>query len=152
MKLRSALKLAAVPAAAALALAAMPGAAQADDNGDGSTACNYTEICFQWVYNSNNLVKQFWNGANHYSNGAHGAYYFFDVPNGVRSSARVMDNAEGFRNRDSACTVWLWDVDGAGNWYTYYSQGKNSGSFTNSGANRNNGHSRCSGTASPANL
>ncbi|WP_158839921.1 hypothetical protein [Saccharothrix deserti] len=55
-----------------------------------------------------------------------------------------MDSAIEFRNRDSTCTVYIWDVDGAGNWYKYAHQPRNSSSWFYSLDRRNNGHSRCS--------
>lgn len=53
-----------------------------------------------------------------------------------------MDDAQYWRNRDSTCTVWVWDVDGQGNWFTYASQPYNYGSYQ-SISSYNNGHSRC---------
>ncbi|MFC7533987.1 hypothetical protein [Actinoplanes sp. GCM10030250] len=150
MRMRTILKSAIAAGFAAGALA-VPSAALADDNGDGNEPCNYTEICFQYIFGNNQYGKQFYNGANHYANGAHGAYRWWDSVNDVRLGINVMDEAQGFRNRDSACTAWLWDVDGSGNWYTYHSQPKNYGSFLNTGGDRNNGHSRCNAN-SPANL
>src|SRR4051794_34815943 len=127
-------------AAGLIAVSASPAAA---DSGDGNVACNNGEICFQFTYGSNNSIKQFWNGANHYSNAAHGAYYWFSTLTGSQTSTLLLDRAEGLRNRDTSCTVYLWDVDAYGNWFMYDSEPKQSTSFWNIGAKRNNGHSRC---------
>jgi hypothetical protein len=132
--------------------AAAPASAQ--DNGAGGVGCQSTEICFRNNdYGSNNMRKQFWYGANHGANSAHGYYLWWYVPGSYRSNERVMDSADSMRNRDTACTVWVWNVDGSGNWYTYRSQGRNASSWT--GVSRiNNGHSRCGGGSgyNPRNL
>lgn len=120
-------------------------AARADDSGDGSVTCNSGEICFRKdTYGTDNMRKQFWYGANHGANSAHGAYKWFYVPGGYVTNEPVMDSAQYLRNRDTQCTVWVWDIDGQGNWFTYASQGANSGSYI-SISPYNNGHSRCGG-------
>ncbi len=144
--MRKLVKAALAATAVAAAMFGSPATAQAADVGDGSWTCNSTEICFRYLAGSDDSIKHFFNGANHYSNSAHGAYYF----GGPVGGQLVMDNAQEIRNRDSQCRVYLWDVDGSGNWYTYNSQNYNSSSYTNIVSDRNNGHSRCS-EGSPAN-
>ncbi|SDJ02405.1 hypothetical protein SAMN04488074_101304 [Lentzea albidocapillata subsp. violacea] len=131
--------------ASAAALVAVPGTSQAaDDVGDGNLACNTTEICFRWAAGDDGRIKHFRNGANHhYVAGVHNAYVFGGTV-GANDSPRklVMDNAQQIRNRDTVCSVTLWDVDGAGRWYQYYTQPNNS-VWSTVVADRNNGHSRC---------
>ncbi|MEU5908500.1 hypothetical protein [Micromonospora sp. NPDC047527] len=143
-------------AVAATAFILVPaGAAQAADGGDGSVLCNTGEICFRKdTYGTDQMRKQFWNGANHGANSKHGDYMWFYVSGGYTTTERVMDSARFLTNRDTECTVYVWDVDRYGNWFTYASQGANSGGTSRSIDPYNNGHSRCGGSASynPKNL
>ncbi|MEU5908499.1 hypothetical protein [Micromonospora sp. NPDC047527] len=131
-------------------------AAQADDSGNGTVVCVVGEICFSSdKYGGNTMRKQFYNGANHGANSKHGDYLWFYVPGGYTTNERVMDGAEHLNNRDTACTVYVWDVDGYGNWFTYVSVQNDGMPFpVRSATPRNNGHSRCGGSSSynPKNL
>jgi len=129
-------------------LIATPSAASADD-GDGYYACNSGELCFIEYANNTTYYKHFYNGANHWTQEnctlCHSAYTFHP------DSHRLMDNANSFRNRDTQCNVYVWDVDGQGNWYPY--MGATPGNATyQSTSNRNNGHTRCQSGSSPRTL
>jgi hypothetical protein len=131
--------------AAALMVGGVAVSAQAAyaDSGDGLAACNFGEICFRKdTYGADNMRKQFWFGANHGANGSHGAYKWFYVPGGYTTNEPVMDNAQYLRNRDTECTVWVWDIDPYGNWFTYAHQQAIATGFLRI-STYNNGHSRC---------
>jgi hypothetical protein len=135
--------------AATAALPALP--ASANDNGDSSSACNYYEICFsEYSSNWNQSHHDFYYDANHYVTASHGAYTFNrgTSPTGHR----LMDAASGIWNRDSSCSVTLWDVDSRGVWFSIGTYGNGSSGWVslNGNGNRNNGHSRC-GNGSPVN-
>jgi hypothetical protein len=135
-------------AAFAATLLAGSGAAQADV-GDGSWACNKREICFRKDQGSDQSIKHFWNGANHGEvPGKHAAYRW----GGPSPGGLVMDNATEFWNRDSVCTVYVWDIDGTGNWFAYAHQPFDSAGWFYDLRDWNNGHSRCTNTVPPANL
>lgn len=145
--LRRIVSLAALFPLVASVIVAQGAPAHADyDYGDGSANCNSGEICF---YGDEDffLIKHFWYGANHHSvpgRWGHGPYTWFDTWDWQDTDDIVMDHAIRMTNKDTACRVYVWNVDGSGNWYIYVSQamGK-SVSFTP----RNNGHSRCTTTA-----
>jgi hypothetical protein len=123
-------------------------AAYDDGNPQGQQlVCENYEICFTWASSTTNDLKQFWYSANHGAvSGSHVAYFFH--PNGQR----LMDNSWKLRNRDSSCTVYVWDIDSFGNWYVYASQGRQAGGYLDMSHDRNNGHSRCTNTSPPRNL
>jgi hypothetical protein len=110
-----------------------------DGNPQGQQlVCENYEICFSYTNDTTTNLKQFWYDANHGEvPGNHVAYFFH--PNGQR----LMDNAWQMRNRDSDCTVYVWDIDSYGNWYVYDSQGAQAGAYKSISHDRNNGHSRC---------
>ncbi|MEV8518077.1 hypothetical protein [Dactylosporangium sp. NPDC051484] len=126
-----------LPLAAAMAVAAPASA----DDGDGTLNCVNGEICFRENANNSNNVKHFWNGANHWQQEncqlCHIAYRF------TGTNHYVMDNANSVRNRDTICTVTLWDVDRYGVWFNYANFQWQSDSYLPV-YNVNNGHSRCS--------
>ncbi|HEU5471113.1 MAG TPA: hypothetical protein VFV67_10700 [Actinophytocola sp.] len=134
-------------AAIGAALGAGAGTAQADV-GDGSWACNNTEICFRKSAGSDRSIKHFFNGANHSANARHGAYTW----GGPAPGGNVTDDAREFRNRDSQCTVYVWDITSTGSWFAYAHQPAQSNTWFYDLKNRNNGHSRCSNTQHPADL
>jgi hypothetical protein len=136
--------LAALSIAAVAAVFAVPaGPAYADDNGNGDHVCNQYEICFRassaddWDYNGNYMHSFYW------SNWRHGQEYLWPDPYDPRIPPPIvlMDNANGFWNRDSTCDVKLWDYDASYGWYTYYDLYR--GFRGDVGEYRNNGHSRC---------
>jgi hypothetical protein len=129
------------------ALLALPTAAHAD-SGDGSVYCNAGEICFSdaaggtWTTG----IKHFWYSANHRG------YYFYGT------GVPVVDHIGGYRNLDTQCSVFVWDVDGFGNWYVYSGLGTEYPAVTHTATyrgyssgdqNRNNGHTRCQRTTHP---
>jgi hypothetical protein len=122
----------------ALVIPASP--AHADDWGNGNWTCDYYEICF------NGLSQSTWNyeyGVSHmfyYGNMHHDQEAICDAPASY-NCILLMDAANGFWNRDSTCSVTLWDVDGYGNWYRYGTYAR--GFRGDVGGYRNNGHSRC---------
>lgn len=124
-----------------------PAAPASADSGDGNVACNFGEICFR-----NNdlgtdvLRKHFWFDANHHITSGHGAYKWWNASGGFLTVRNVMDDADQMRNRDTVCTVRVWNVDGFGNWFWYTSQGPGSSSWIVV-SEINNGHSRCSNPA-----
>jgi hypothetical protein len=125
---------------AAMALFAPSTPAQAYDSGNGNWTCDYYEICF------NLMDASVWDtqwGIGHtfyYGNMYHDQYAECDTT-GWEECTVLMDSANGFWNRDSTCSVTLWDVDGYGNWYKYGTYAR--GYRGNAGQYRNNGHSRC---------
>ncbi|CAL9491385.1 hypothetical protein SUDANB95_03224 [Actinosynnema sp. ALI-1.44] len=127
------------------------GAAQADDDGKpgSGSACVATEICFREVAGSDARVKQFWYSANHaHVPNVHEPYRWWITSTGTRGSY-ILDAANQFRNRDSSCTVYIWDMDGSGNWLRLWHQPANSASWMAIPPS-NNGHSRC-GEGAPVN-
>lgn len=148
--MKRATALAAVSAGLVLSMSAP---AQAGlDQGNNDAACSSTEICFS-EYSSNwgQSHKDFWNAANHYtvvpvsgqSVNEHAAYTFNAGTSFTRHE--VIDSASGIWNRDSSCSVRLWDVDGVGGWNIMqtYARGTSSWVALSSYGNKNNGHSRC---------
>ncbi|HEV2784583.1 MAG TPA: hypothetical protein VGX25_34810 [Actinophytocola sp.] len=131
-------------------LVAGAGAAQADDNGkNDGPQCSYTEICFRQTAGSDAMVKQFWYSANHARvEGVHDYYRWYETATGSRGPY-ILDSARQLRNRDSSCTVYVWDMDGSGNWLKLWHQPANSGSWM-AIPPQNNGHSRC-GEGAPVN-
>ncbi|MEU8072549.1 hypothetical protein AB0B20_22610 [Micromonospora sp. NPDC049151] len=132
-----------------VAVSATP--AMALDQGANTPACTSTEICFsEYSSDWNRSHKDFWNSANHHQNNAHEPYTFNAGTNFTRN--QVMDRASGIWNRDTSCSVKLWDVNSQGTWYVLQTYDRFASSWVNLGSNgnRNNGHSRCS-EGSPAN-
>ena len=121
------------------ALAAPTSPAQAD-SGNNNWTCDTYEICF------NGLSHTSWNtsyGISHmfyYGNMHHDMEAICTEPGGI-SCILLMDHAVGFWNRDSSCSVTLWDVTGSGTWYSYGTFAR--GYRGDVGGDRNNGHSRC---------
>jgi hypothetical protein len=137
----SRIKAAIVAAAIGIAALVIPTApAQAYDDGNGNAKCDTYEICFNF------LDSSIWNtewGIGHsfyWGSMAHNTYVMCD-PTGWQECIGLMDEANGFWNRDSTCDVKLWDVDGYGTWFVYGDYGR--GFRGNVGGRRNNGHSRC---------
>jgi hypothetical protein len=131
------------------------GTAQADPDPDGfdngkndGWVCSDTEICFYENVGSDESVKQFWYGANHWDvPGAHGPYTWYLKASNTRGS-HIRDNAREIWNRDSECTVYIWDIDASGIWRRNW--------HTPRGVRmpipaQNNGHSRCSHEGDPRN-
>lgn len=128
---------AALIGAAALFLPTTP--AHADDWGNNNWTCDYYEICFSGL--SNSYWDQGWyvSHAFYYGSMHHGQEVLCDAA--TPSCMIMMDAVVGFWNRDSTCSVSLWDYDPYSGWYKY-------GTFPRGfrgdvGAQRNNGHSRC---------
>ncbi|MET7748284.1 hypothetical protein ACFQZ8_04870 [Micromonospora azadirachtae] len=149
---RTAPRAAAVAGLSLACVAVSPMPAMALDQGANTAACTTTEICFsEYSSDWNRSHKDFWYDANHHSNNAHVAYAFNAGTNFTRHD--VMDHAAGIWNRDSECSVYVWDVNAQGTWYVISAYGNYASGWTSLSpvANRNNGHSRCSSTANPVN-
>ncbi|MCU7724316.1 hypothetical protein ODJ79_11370 [Actinoplanes sp. KI2] len=127
-------KLAAALVGAAVVVA-VPTAAQAEDHGDGKTACNSGEICFQFSwdgFSTSTFQRHFW-----YSDSNHNDDVFGNVPNG-NTSLLLADNAHGFWNRDTSCSVTLYVSTSYRNGYATIARGGKQ-----SISNWNQSHKRC---------
>lgn len=91
------------------------GAAYADE-GDGDKLCDYTEICFRYGPASGFSINGDYMHTFYNSNWHHENEYLWGPAD--HCCPVVMDNANGFWNRDSSCRVQLWDITN-GNWYVY---------------------------------
>ena len=122
-----------------------PAAAQANVNDRGTAGANCVngEICFNYAPGSSSVYRHFFYDADH--RGDH-----FDG-----SSFRLADNIVGYRNLDTQCTVYVWDITSTGRWYVYSTIGSEYPqaptrvyrTYSAGDQNRNNGHTRCqSGT------
>ncbi|MBA9007144.1 MULTISPECIES: hypothetical protein [Thermomonospora] len=93
-----------IGAMAGAAILAAP-AASAADIGDGQLACNTGEICFFYystsIAENSNPTRHFW-----YSD-----YYHEDdtFNNRGLSGVRFHDNSRSYRNRDTACSVRMYN-------------------------------------------
>lgn len=108
------------------------------DNGNGNWSCDTYEICFRAGSASDwdrdfRLSKTFY-----YGNMQHNQEYLCDPGS---TCIVLMDSADGFWNRDSSCSVKLWDVTSGGAWYYYAQLPRNYRADVTD--YRNNGHSRC---------
>lgn len=93
-------------AVGAATLAATPATAYADQ-GDGRAACNRGEICFQSIWDrwtTSAFQKHFYySDTNH-----HNDYWGNVVPEG-NTTYTIANNASGFWNRDTECSVAVYD-------------------------------------------
>jgi hypothetical protein len=153
MSVRSTLVVASSMAAAMLAtlVAATPAAARPSDRGIQGADCVVGEICFSdFGGTQNNHYRHFFWDADHRGD-------WFDASN----STRLEDNIEGYRNLDSACDVYVWDITSTGQWFVYswiqseyppVLRTRTYRTYSVGDRNRNNGHTRCHGSNPPIGL
>lgn len=122
------------------ALLLSPATAAMADDGDGNRVCNAYEICFRLSDASDFAINGNWMHTFWYSNKQHDQNWLYG-PDWTAPSIILMDNANGFWNRDSSCDVKLWDVTSSGTWHLYADLPR--GYLGNAGYNINNGHTRC---------
>ncbi|WP_444949263.1 hypothetical protein [Micromonospora ureilytica] len=145
----------ALVAGASMAMVPTVGAqAATSDKGDGNIQCGSGEICFQYTFRGNattaaeaGVVRHFYNAAPNHAGDK------------FSNNANLVDNIQGYRNRDTECDVKMHDVKGNGAWfiykslprtnygsyYLYYDMGRADYSDTSNynARDRNNGHTRC---------
>jgi len=118
------------------------------DVGDGTLECVRGEICFEYTHPASHQnragLKHYW-----YSDLNHAARRFGGNP-GNGTGASLVDNIDGFWNRDTECHVYMWDITAQGTWYWFVRLNLNGASgylpFSDAHDNRNNGHTRCTST------
>jgi hypothetical protein len=103
------------------ALLAVPSAAQAADHGDNRAACNSTEICFQWLWDSftTQTMQRHFYGSDSY----HGDDNFGNPPYAGAPLIKLIAEAEGIYNRDSSCAVTLYMSRGYATAYAIVARG-----------------------------
>lgn len=126
--------------------------ANAADDGANTATCTHTEICFsEFTTDYQRSHRDFWYWSSHRADG--GSYRFRFKAGSNPTDNYLLDRATGMWNRDSSCSVKLWDVTSGGTWYVAGTYANNAGRWgplaPQGNANRNNGHSRCSEGAPP---
>jgi hypothetical protein len=125
---------------------AQPAEARPSDRGRNGADCVSGEICFNYAPGSSTAYRHFFYDADHRGDYFDGVGY------------RLSDNIAGYRNLDTQCTVYVWDITSTGRWYVYSTIGKEYPAVTRTRTyrtyspgdrNRNNGHTRCQGATAP---